>query len=69
VPDLEMMHDLKNSLTAMKVLVQLGLRNPAEAASHARLAAIEKEVSRMQELVSRHVAAAESMGYGGAAAA
>lgn len=64
-----MMHDLKNSLTAMKVLVQLGLRNPAEAASHARLAAIEKELARMQELVARYVSAAESRGYGRAEAA
>ncbi|HET7824956.1 MAG TPA: hypothetical protein VFK90_06465 [Anaeromyxobacter sp.] len=69
MPDLEMMHDLKNSLTVVKVLVQLGLRNPAESASHARLAAIEMEITRMQELVSRYASAAESVGYAGAAAA
>ncbi len=69
MPDLEMIHDLKNSLTAVKVLVQLGLRNPAESASHARLAAIEREITRMQELVARSVSVAESVGHAGVAAA
>jgi signal transduction histidine kinase len=45
-------HELKNPLTAVKALVQLGLRNPAESASHPRLALLEKEVARMQELVT-----------------
>jgi signal transduction histidine kinase len=41
-------HELKNPLTAVKALVQLGARNPAEAASHERLETIEREVERMQ---------------------
>lgn len=44
-------HELKNPLTAMKALVQLGLRSPAEAASHERLALVEREIARMQEIV------------------
>jgi signal transduction histidine kinase len=52
---LEMIHELRNSLTAVRVLVQLGLRNPAESASHARLALVEREVARMQELLQRQV--------------
>jgi two-component system, NtrC family, sensor histidine kinase HydH len=67
--DLEMAHELGNSLTAVKVLVQLGLRNPAESASHARLASIEGEVTRMQDLLLRHVALVESIVYADAAAA
>ena len=46
-----MAHELRNALTAVKVLVQLGLRSPAESASHARLAVIERELARMEELV------------------
>ncbi|HEY6002636.1 MAG TPA: HAMP domain-containing sensor histidine kinase [Anaeromyxobacter sp.] len=44
-------HELKNPLSALKALVQLGLRNPAEGASHARLALLEREVARMQEIL------------------
>lgn len=44
-------HQLKNPLSALKALVQLGLRNPAEGASHARLALLEREVARMQEIL------------------
>jgi signal transduction histidine kinase len=51
--DLAVVHDLKNSLTAVKALVQLGSRNPAEAASHERLALIEREFTRMQETLQR----------------
>lgn len=48
-------HELKNLLTGVKALVQLGLRNPAESPSHARLAVVEKELTRMQELLNRYV--------------
>jgi two-component system, NtrC family, sensor histidine kinase HydH len=50
-----MAHELKNPLTGVKALVQLGLRNPAEAASHRRLGIIEKEVARMQELLRSYL--------------
>ena len=46
-------HELKNPLTGVKALVQLGLRNPAESSSHARLAVVEKEITRMQEILTR----------------
>lgn len=39
-------HELKQPLSAMKALVQLGLRNPAECASHGRLAVLEREIAR-----------------------
>lgn len=48
-------HELKNPLTGVKALVQLGLRNPSEAASHERLAVVEKEVSRMQEILQNYL--------------
>jgi two-component system, NtrC family, sensor histidine kinase HydH len=51
----EVAHELKNPLTGVKALVQLGLRNPAETASHERLAAVEREVTRMQEILQRHL--------------
>ena len=44
-------HELKNPVSAVKALVQLGLRNPAESASHQRLALLEREVARMQEIL------------------
>jgi signal transduction histidine kinase len=47
----EVAHELKNPLSAVKALVQLGLRNPAERASHERLAVVEREVTRMEEIV------------------
>jgi two-component system, NtrC family, sensor histidine kinase HydH len=50
-------HELKNPLTAVKALVQLGLRNPAEAASHERLATVEKELARMQEILRGYLSA------------
>lgn len=46
-------HELKNALSAAKALVQLGSRNPAEAVSHARLALVQEELTRMQELLQR----------------
>jgi signal transduction histidine kinase len=49
-------HELKNPLTGVKALVQLGLRNPAERASHARLAVVEKELARMHEILCRYLA-------------
>jgi two-component system, NtrC family, sensor histidine kinase HydH len=51
---LTLWHELKNPLAAVKALVQLGLRNLAESASHERLAVIEREVTRMQEILGRY---------------
>jgi signal transduction histidine kinase len=48
-------HELKNPLTGVKALVQLGLRNPAEAASHSRLEVVEREVTRMQEILQNYL--------------
>ncbi|WP_248353720.1 two-component system sensor histidine kinase NtrB [Anaeromyxobacter oryzae] len=48
-------HELKNPLTGVKALVQLGLRNPAEGASHDRLEVVEREVSRMQEILQNYL--------------
>jgi signal transduction histidine kinase len=48
-------HELKNSLTAVKALVQLGARNPAEAASHERFAIVDRELTRMQETLQRYL--------------
>lgn len=59
---IEVAHELKNPLSAVKALVQLGLREPREAASHPRLGMIEREVERMQELVKRHLASPRSPG-------
>jgi hypothetical protein len=56
--DVWLAHQLKNPLCAVKALVQLGLRNPAESASHGRLALLEREVDRVQEILTRHLAAA-----------
>ncbi len=54
-------HELKNALTGVKALVQLGLRNAAESASHERLTAVEREVARMQEILRSHLASARSL--------
>ncbi|HSD18852.1 MAG TPA: ATP-binding protein [Anaeromyxobacter sp.] len=48
-------HELKNPLTGVKALVQLGLRNPDETPSHERLAVVEREVTRMQEILQRYL--------------
>ncbi|HYQ80426.1 MAG TPA: HAMP domain-containing sensor histidine kinase [Anaeromyxobacteraceae bacterium] len=48
-------HELKNPLTAVKALVQLGLRSPAEAASHRRLEVVEKEVARVQDILQNYL--------------
>jgi signal transduction histidine kinase len=48
-------HELKNPLTGVKALVQLGLRSPAEAASHARLEVVDREVGRMQEILQNYL--------------
>jgi two-component system, NtrC family, sensor histidine kinase HydH len=53
-----MAHELKNVLTGVKALVQLGLRNPAETASHERLSTVEGEVRRMQEILRRYLSSA-----------
>ncbi len=48
-------HELKNPLTGVKALVQLGLRSDAEAASHERLALVDREVLRMQEILQNYL--------------
>ncbi len=48
-------HELKNPLTGVKALVQLGLRSKAEAASHERLEVVEREVARMQEILQNYL--------------
>jgi signal transduction histidine kinase len=48
-------HELKNPLTGVKALVQLGLRNPGEAPSHERLEVVEREVTRMQEILQNYL--------------
>ncbi len=53
--DMKVVHELKNSLTAVKALVQLGSRNPAEAASHERLVLVDRELTRMQETLQRYL--------------
>jgi two-component system sensor histidine kinase HydH len=55
-------HELKNPLTAVKALVQLGLRNPAEAASHPRLAVLEREIARMQEILHGYLSSGRPPG-------
>ena len=54
-------HELKNPLTGVKALVQLGLRSPAEAPSHGRLAIIEREVTRMQEILQDYLSFTRSL--------
>ncbi len=48
-------HELKNPLTGVKALVQLGLRSPAEASSRERLEVVEREVTRMQEILQNYL--------------
>jgi signal transduction histidine kinase len=48
-------HELKNPLTGVKALVQLGLRNPGEAASHERLEVVDREVTRMQDILQNYL--------------
>lgn len=60
----ELAHELKNPLAAMKALVQLGLRNPVESPSHERLALLEREVARMQELLVSHLGSARAAAEG-----
>ncbi len=48
-------HELRNPLTGIKALVQLGLRSAAETASHERLEIVEREVSRMQEILHNYL--------------
>jgi two-component system sensor histidine kinase HydH len=59
--DVKVAHELKNPLSAVKALVQLGLRNPAEDASHERLASIEAQVGRMQEILQRFLSSRRAM--------
>ena len=53
---IEVAHELKNPLAAVKALAQLGLRSGAEAPAHERLRVIEREVERMQEILQRYLA-------------
>jgi two-component system, NtrC family, sensor histidine kinase HydH len=53
-----MAHELKNVLTGVKALVQLGLHNSAETASHERLATVEREIARMQEILRTYLSSA-----------
>lgn len=48
-------HELKNPLTGVKALVQLGARNPAEAPSRERLEVVEREVARMEEILKSYL--------------
>jgi signal transduction histidine kinase len=48
-------HELKNPLTGVKALVQLGLRSPSEASSHERFEVVEREVTRMQEILQNYL--------------
>ncbi len=52
---IEVAHELKNPLAAVKALVQLGLRSASEAPAHERLRVIEREVARMQETLQRYL--------------
>jgi two-component system sensor histidine kinase HydH len=57
----EVAHELKNPLAGVKALVQLGLRNPDEAASHPRLAMVEQEIARMQEILHGYLSSARPL--------
>ena len=57
---LKVAHDLKNPLAGVRALVQLGLRNPQEAASHQRLATVEKEIERVLQILQGHLSSASS---------
>jgi len=48
-------HELKNPLTAVKALIQLGLRTGSEASSHERLEIVDREVARMQDLLQNYL--------------
>ncbi|MFL5261414.1 MAG: sensor histidine kinase [Anaeromyxobacteraceae bacterium] len=48
-------HELKNPLSAVKALVQLSARATPEALSHERLEVVEKEISRMQEILADYL--------------
>jgi two-component system, NtrC family, sensor histidine kinase HydH len=48
-------HELKNPLSAIKALVQLGAREAPEALSQERLQIVEKEISRMQEILADYL--------------
>jgi two-component system, NtrC family, sensor histidine kinase HydH len=59
---IELAHELKNPLAALKALVQLGLRSPAERPSHGRLTVLEEEVARMEEMLQRYLASPRPRG-------
>jgi len=48
-------HELKNPLSAVKALVQLVVRDTADAGSQERLQVIEKEIARMQEILGDYL--------------
>lgn len=60
-PGVEVAHELKNPLAGMKALVQLGLRNPAESPSHPRLEVLEREITRMQEILQRYLSSTRTL--------
>jgi signal transduction histidine kinase len=64
---IELAHELKNPLAAVKALVQLGLRNPAEVASHTRLVVLEEEVTRMEKILLGYLASPRPRGHVAAA--
>jgi len=48
-------HELKNPLAAIKALVQLSARNAPATLSQERLQVVEKEVSRMQDILADYL--------------
>ncbi len=54
-------HELKNPLTGVKALVQLGLGNAAEGSSHERLELVHREVLRMQEILQNYLSFARPL--------
>jgi len=48
-------HELKNPLSAIKALVQLVVRDGREAASQERLQVAEKEIARMQQILTEYL--------------
>jgi nitrogen-specific signal transduction histidine kinase len=53
-------HELRNALAGLKAHVQLGLCNPAEQTSHDRLAILERELTRMNGILTRALSSGRS---------
>ncbi len=58
---IEVAHELKNPLAAVKALAQLGLREAGEAPAHERLRVIEREAGRMEEILRRYLASPRTL--------